>query len=143
MNQEIHHKTKWHTLIHTNHRTRIPATAPGGAPSRPAADAELGNPPLDRARLRHMAVSRLRREGLTREGSRWEGADAREGRRTKATFAGGGAVGGSGAPRTAGRSGARRRQGRGCRLRVRDGRIGGVGIRVCYYIYIGLMGRPG
>jgi hypothetical protein len=71
-----------------------------------------------------MAVSRLRREGLTREGRLWEGADAREGRRTEVTFAGGGAAGGSGAPRTAGRSGARRRQGRGYRLRVREGENG-------------------
>jgi hypothetical protein len=94
---------------------------PGGAPSRPAADAELGNPPPDRAR-RHMAVSRLRREGLTREGCRREGADAREGNRPEATFAGGGAAGGSGAPRTAGRSGRGGAAGCGCGM----GRMGGV-----------------
>jgi hypothetical protein len=80
-----------------------------------------------------MAVSRWRGEGRTQEGRWWEGmnaelasADAREGRQPKSMFAGGGATGGRGAPRTAEEAAGGRQ--------LRDGGMG-VGIRV-WSIYI-------
>jgi hypothetical protein len=85
MNQEIHHKNQiTYTQITKNPDQGVswPRTQPAGG------GCQAREPAARRARWRHMAVSRLRREGRTREGCWREGtdaelasADAREGRR--------------------------------------------------------------